>query len=63
MFPIAIVALFAAVEAQKAGTQQTETHPKLSWSKCSSGGSCTSQSGEAVIDANWRWLHTSKISI
>ncbi|KAK0386021.1 hypothetical protein NLU13_5858 [Sarocladium strictum] len=55
--------LIAAVQAQKVGTQQTETHPKLTWSRCSSGGSCTSQSGEVVIDSNWRWLHTSKLKL
>jgi cellulose 1,4-beta-cellobiosidase len=58
MISLALLSLIAAVQAQNVGTQQTETHPKLSWSKCSSGGSCTSQSGEVVIDSNWRWLHT-----
>lgn len=43
--------------AQKAGTQQTETHPKLTWSKCTGPGACTSVNAEVVIDANWRWLH------
>ncbi|KAL2204605.1 glycoside hydrolase [Sarocladium strictum] len=58
MISLALLSLIAAVQAQNVGTQQTETHPKLSWSKCTSGGSCTSQSGEVVIDSNWRWLHT-----
>ena len=43
--------------AQAVGKQQTETHPKITWKKCSSGGSCSSVSAEVVIDANWRWLH------
>ncbi|KAI0026062.1 glycoside hydrolase [Xylariomycetidae sp. FL0641] len=45
------------VSGQAVGTEETETHPKMSWKKCSSGGSCTEQSGEITIDANWRWLH------
>lgn len=49
--------LLGLTRSQQVGTQQTETHPKLTWSKCSSGGSCASQSGEVVIDSNWRWLH------
>jgi cellulose 1,4-beta-cellobiosidase len=47
------------VRGQGVGTYQTETHPSMSWSKCSGSGgsSCSSQSGKVVIDANWRWLH------
>ncbi|EGS24065.1 uncharacterized protein CTHT_0007770 [Thermochaetoides thermophila DSM 1495] len=45
--------------AQQAGTQQTETHPRLSWKRCSSGGNCQTVNAEIVIDANWRWLHDS----
>ncbi|KAH7067865.1 exoglucanase-like protein 1 precursor [Paraphoma chrysanthemicola] len=42
------------------GTQQSEVHPKMTWQRCtgSGGGSCTNVNGEIVIDANWRWLHT-----
>ncbi|KAK4031492.1 glycoside hydrolase [Parachaetomium inaequale] len=43
--------------SQAVGNQQTETHPKITWKKCSSGGSCSSVNAEVVIDANWRWLH------
>lgn len=43
--------------AQQAGTQQTETHPKMSWQKCTAKGSCQSVQGEVVIDSNWRWVH------
>lgn len=46
-----------ATAAQQVGTQKTETHPTMSWSKCTGANSCTSQSGEIVIDANWRWVH------
>jgi hypothetical protein len=51
-------ALAAAVRAQQAGTQKTETHPSLTWQKCTAAGSCTEQSGSVVIDANWRWTHS-----
>jgi cellulose 1,4-beta-cellobiosidase len=53
-----LVALAAAVvQGQQAGTLQTETHPSLTWEKCTSAGSCTSVSGKVVIDSNWRWVH------
>lgn len=47
----------ALVAGQQVGTQTTETHPKMSWQKCSGAGSCTTVQGEVTIDANWRWLH------
>jgi cellulose 1,4-beta-cellobiosidase len=54
--------LFAAFlgtgKAQQVGTNTAEVHPSLTWQKCTSGGSCTSQNGKVVIDSNWRWLHT-----
>lgn len=50
--------LFAATHAQQAGTQTAETHPSMTWQQCSSGGSCTTKNGKVVIDANWRWVHT-----
>nr|AAW27920.1 cellobiohydrolase precursor [Thermoascus aurantiacus var. levisporus] len=48
----------AAARAQQAGTVTAENHPSLTWQQCSSGGSCTTQNGKVVIDANWRWVHT-----
>ncbi|KAI8635660.1 glycoside hydrolase family 7 protein [Xylariaceae sp. FL1651] len=59
----ALVAAWTAattVSGQAAGTQTTETHPKMTWQKCSSAGSCTTVNGEVTIDANWRWLHDIK---
>jgi cellulose 1,4-beta-cellobiosidase len=58
MYLLLATVLAGGVAAQQAGTQQTETHPKLTWSDCSSG-SCRNVQGEVVIDANWRWLHDS----
>lgn len=36
----------------------TETHPKLSSQKCTKAGGCTTLDTSVVLDANWRWLHT-----
>ncbi|KAI0266408.1 glycoside hydrolase [Gloeopeniophorella convolvens] len=48
----------AVAHAQQAGTLTAEVHPTLSWQTCEAGGSCTTNSGTVVLDANWRWLHT-----
>lgn len=55
--PAALALLISLAAAQQVGTEQTETHPKMSWSTCTGQGSCTSKNAEVVIDANWRWLH------
>lgn len=47
----------AAVQGQQVGTQQTETHPSMTWQQCTAASSCTSKSGKVVIDSNWRWVH------
>ncbi|KAF8590253.1 glycoside hydrolase family 7 protein [Ramaria rubella] len=61
MFPTAALfsfSLLAVVCGQQVGTQTAENHPALTWQKCTKGGTCTAQSGGAVVlDANWRWLH------
>ncbi|KAK0710824.1 putative cellulose 1, 4-beta-cellobiosidase [Lasiosphaeris hirsuta] len=49
--------LMGLAMSQAIGKQQSETHPKITWKKCTGKGSCTSVSTEVVIDANWRWLH------
>jgi cellulose 1,4-beta-cellobiosidase len=53
----ALAALVGGAVAQQVGTQTTETHPKMTWQKCSSGGSCSTVNGEVTIDSNWRWVH------
>lgn len=61
MFPKAALYLFSLISisyAQQVGTQTAEVHPKLSWEKCTASGGCTVQQGSVVLDANWRWLHT-----
>ncbi|KAK7427287.1 hypothetical protein QQZ08_006223 [Neonectria magnoliae] len=50
-------ALIAVARAQQVCTSTTETHPALTWSKCTTSG-CTDVQGSVVVDANWRWAHT-----
>jgi cellulose 1,4-beta-cellobiosidase len=61
MFPkLALISLtfLAVVSAQQVGTNQAETHPKLSWQKCTKSGGCVTQgTGSVVLDSNWRWVH------
>ncbi|KAL0261876.1 hypothetical protein SLS55_003308 [Diplodia seriata] len=52
--------LLAASRAQQVGTQNAETHPSLTTQKCTTDGGCTDQSTAIVLDANWRWLHTTE---
>ncbi|KAI1178008.1 glycoside hydrolase [Nemania sp. FL0916] len=54
-----VAALSAAtkVSAQAAGSETAETHPTMTWQKCTAPGSCETVQGEVTIDANWRWLH------
>ncbi|KAK3898914.1 Exoglucanase 1 [Staphylotrichum tortipilum] len=54
---VTLAALLGAAVTQQVGKETTETHPKMSWQKCSSGGSCTTVNGEVTIDSNWRWVH------
>jgi cellulose 1,4-beta-cellobiosidase len=54
----ALAALVAGASAQAVCTLTAETHPSLTWSKCSgTGGSCSSVTGSVVVDSNWRWTH------
>lgn len=52
-----LAALVAGASAQAVCTLTTETHPPLTWQKCTAPGSCTNVSGSITIDANWRWTH------
>lgn len=54
---LAFTSLLAAARAQQVGTLTTETHPPLSVSQCTASG-CTTSSQSIVVDANWRWLHS-----
>ncbi|KAB5588948.1 Glycosyl hydrolase family 7 protein [Ceratobasidium theobromae] len=58
-FLLSLSLLASSVQAQQAGTVTAETHPSLTWQKCTTSGGCVTQSsGKIVLDANWRWLHT-----
>ncbi|KAK0752634.1 glycoside hydrolase [Schizothecium vesticola] len=61
-FLMAAPLLVGLASAQAVGTSTAETHPKITWKKCTGtgGSSCTTVSTEVVIDSNWRWLHDSK---
>lgn len=61
-FLMAAPLLVGLASAQAVGTSTAETHPKITWKKCTGtgGSSCTTVNTEVVIDSNWRWLHDSK---
>ncbi|KAJ5469202.1 hypothetical protein N7475_006954 [Penicillium sp. IBT 31633x] len=52
-----LATFLGAAQAQQVGTNTAEVHPSLTWQKCTTGGSCTTQNGKVVVDANWRWVH------
>jgi cellulose 1,4-beta-cellobiosidase len=47
----------AVAYAQQVGTNTAETHPPMTWQKCTTAGGCVNQNGQVVLDANWRWVH------
>lgn len=54
---LSLALLLATASAQQIGIVTPETHPKLTWGKCTASG-CATQQASVVLDANWRWLHT-----
>lgn len=54
-------ALLATARAQQACTLNSENKPALTWSKCTSSG-CNNVRGSVVVDANWRWTHSTDSS-
>ncbi|TEY46765.1 hypothetical protein BOTCAL_0314g00020 [Botryotinia calthae] len=61
MYSAAVLATFSfllGAGAQQVGTSTAETHPALTVQKCAAGGTCTDESDSIVLDANWRWLHS-----
>jgi cellulose 1,4-beta-cellobiosidase len=59
MLSLIVLSLASAAVAQKVGRDTAETHPRLSWQRCTSSG-CSNVNGEIVIDSNWRWIHNGK---
>lgn len=55
-YTLSALSMLAMAVAQQVGTEQPETHPKMTWQRCTSS-SCSNVNGEVVIDANWRWVH------
>jgi len=55
LLSFATLAIHAA--AQQVGTNTAETHPALTFQKCTGANSCTTQTSAIVLDANWRWVH------
>ncbi|GJE92061.1 glycoside hydrolase family 7 protein [Phanerochaete sordida] len=51
-------ALLAMVSGQQIGTNTAEVHPTLTSQKCTKSGGCTNVNTKIVLDANWRWLHS-----
>ncbi|KAJ8518543.1 hypothetical protein ONZ45_g4379 [Pleurotus djamor] len=47
----------AAVLGQRIGTLTPEVHPPITIQECSASG-CSTQQKSIVIDANWRWTHS-----
>nr|BAD16575.1 cellobiohydrolase [Irpex lacteus] len=47
----------AIAHGQQVGTNQAENHPSLPSQHCTASG-CTTSSTSVVLDANWRWVHT-----
>ena len=50
--------LCAAVNGQQAGTLTAEVHPSLTVQTCTNSGGCQTETKSVVVDANWRWLHS-----
>ncbi|KAF7861533.1 hypothetical protein EAF04_008095 [Stromatinia cepivora] len=61
MYSAAVLATFSfllGAGAQQVGTLKAESHPPLTIQKCAAGGTCTDEADSIVLDANWRWLHS-----
>jgi cellulose 1,4-beta-cellobiosidase len=52
-----ISSLLAVARGQQIGTLTAEVHPALTWETCTAPGECTTNNGQVVLDANWRYLH------
>jgi len=53
---LALLAAPLLVVAQLVGDAVPEEHPPMTWSRCTSSGSCTDVTGSIVLDAEHRWL-------
>ncbi|CAE7370373.1 cbhB, partial [Symbiodinium sp. KB8] len=44
--------------AQQAGMLKTEGNPTMALKQCTKAEGCTTKEHKLVLDANWRWIHT-----
>ena len=51
-------AYLAIVSGQQVGTNTAENHPMMTSQQCTKAGGCKTLSTKVVLDANWRWLHS-----
>lgn len=56
MLRLVALSLISVASALKVGSDTPETHPPLTWQRCTTSG-CQNVNGEVVIDSNWRWIH------
>jgi cellulose 1,4-beta-cellobiosidase len=54
MFSLLLVVFSSSLTA---GALTPEVHPVLNWQQCLKNGTCLTQPGSVVLDADWRWYH------
>jgi cellulose 1,4-beta-cellobiosidase len=57
---LSLVLLAGLVASQQIGTFTPEVHPAITYETCTVAGGCATQNGSIVLDANYRWLHTTE---
>ena len=55
-----LLAVLRAASAQQAGTLKQEGNPTISVKECTKAGGCSTRDKKLVLDANWRWIHTTQ---
>jgi len=58
LFAMLALSLLRATAAQQAGHTEKEGNPTITLKECTNAGGCTSQLKKVVLDANWRWVHS-----
>ena len=54
---LALFGLIFSAKAQNVCSLNAEGKPAITWQTCTSSG-CTTNNAQLVIDANWRWTHS-----
>jgi len=55
---IFLAMIFGAAMAQQAGHLEQEGNPTMTLKECTVAGGCVSKQAKLVLDANWRWVHS-----